>query len=268
MDNLLWVSMAGAKENFHSLTVRSNNLANANTTGFKAELENTRAMSVFGNAYPTRAFAMTEMPGYNFDGGAMQTTGRTLDIALQGDGFLAVRDNQGYEAYTRFGNLAIGSDGVLRTSNGLEVLDEDGSQIVLPAPLDQIDINSDGYITGKPLGADSNVVETYQRLKLVNPDLRTVEKGYDGLFRSRNGGLLAQDETVRIQSGMLEASNVNPVEELTSLIRIQRQYDTQVKMMQSAGEMDDAQNRLLSYEQQIILLIREAINHDSSSMDL
>ena len=98
------------------------------------------------------------------------------------------------------------------------------------------------------MGADANVVETYQRIKLVNPDVRSIEKGYDGLFRGRNGAPLDQDDTVAIRSGMLEASNVNPVEELTSLIRIQRQYDTQVKMMQSAGEMDDAQNRLLSYD--------------------
>lgn len=247
MDSLLWVAMAGAKENFHALSVRSNNLANANTTGFKAEFENTRAMSVFGNAYPTRAFAMDEIPGYNFNGGAMQTTGRTLDVALQGDGFLAVRDRDGNEAYTRFGNLEIGSDGVLRTSTGLEVLDENGNQIVLPTPLAQIDINNDGYITGRPFDADANVVETYQRLKLVNPELRSIEKGYDGLFRSRDGTALAQDDTVQVQSGMLESSNVNPVEELTNLIRIQRSYDSQVKLMQAAGEMDDAQNRLLSY---------------------
>ena len=247
MDNLLWIAMAGAKENFNSLNVRTNNLANANTTGFKAEFENSRAMSVFGNAYPTRAFAMAEVPGYNFDGGAMQTTGRTLDIALQGDGFITVRDTDGNEAYTRFGNLEIGSDGVLRTSTGLDVLDEDGNQIVLPAPLAEININNDGYITGKPAGADSTTVETYQRIKLVNPELRSVEKGYDGLFRSRDGAQLAQDQTVEVQSGMLEASNVNPVEELTSLIRIQRQYEMQTKMMQTAGELDDAQNRLLSY---------------------
>lgn len=249
MDGMMWIAMSGAKESFHALSVRSNNLANANTTGFKADFENQRAMNVFGDAYPTRAFAMTERPGYNFDGGAMQTTGRTLDIALQGDGFLAVADAQGGEAYTRFGNLDIGSDGVLRTSNGLEVLDEDGNQIVLPAPLAEININNDGFITGKPLGADSDVVETYQRIKLVKPDdLAALEKGYDGLFRLTSGQAMEMDPTVRVQSGMLEASNVNPVEELTNLIRIQRQYDAQMKMMQGAGEMDDAQNRLLSFD--------------------
>ncbi len=248
MDSMLWVAMSGAKENFHSLSVRSNNLANANTTGFKAEFENTRAMSVFGNAYPTRAFAMTEVPGYNFQGGAMQTTGRTLDVAIQGDGFFAVADAQGNEAYTRYGNLALGPDGVLHTSNGLDVLDEAGNQIVLPMPLAEININSDGYITGKPLGADSDVVETYQRIKMVKPDLTTLEKGYDGLFRSRDGATLQMDNTAQLQSGMLEASNVNPVEELTSLIRVQRQYEAQIKMMQAAGDMDDQQNRLLAYD--------------------
>ncbi|HIV56158.1 MAG TPA: flagellar basal-body rod protein FlgF [Candidatus Anaerobiospirillum stercoravium] len=248
MDSMLWVAMSGAKENFHSLSVRSNNLANANTTGFKAEFENTRAMSVFGNAYPTRAFAMTEVPGYNFQGGAMQTTGRTLDVAIQGDGFFAVADAQGNEAYTRYGNLALGPDGVLHTSNGLDVLDEAGNQIVLPMPLAEVNINSDGYITGKPLGADSDVVETYQRIKMVKPDLTTLEKGYDGLFRSRDGATLQMDNTAQLQSGMLEASNVNPVEELTSLIRVQRQYEAQIKMMQAAGDMDDQQNRLLAYD--------------------
>lgn len=248
MDNLLWVAMSGAKENFHSLAVRSNNLANANTTGFKADFENSRAMSVFANAYPTRAFAMTERPGYNMEGGSMQTTYRSLDIAVQGEGMIAINDNNGAEAYTRFGNLEIGSDGVLRTTNGHDVLDETGAQIVLPMPLEDLAISKDGVISGRPQGADVNVVEEFQRIKLVKPDVRQIEKGYDGLFRNVDGTTLDADNTVRVESGMLEASNVNPVEELTSLIRIQRQYDTQVKMMETANTMDSSQDKLLTYE--------------------
>lgn len=248
MDSLLWISMSGAKENFHSLAVRSNNLANANTTGFKADFENTRAMSVFANAYPTRAFAMTERPGYNMEGGAMQTTGRALDIALQGPGLIAVNDADGKEAYTRFGSLNIGADGVLRTSNGHDVLDEDGTQIILPMPLEDIAIGDDGMISARPVGADANAIEEFQRIKLVNPNIKDIEKGEDGMFRRTDGQLADFDDTVRIRSGMLEASNVNPVEELTNLIRIQRQYDTQVKMMDTASQMDQAQNGLLSYD--------------------
>lgn len=247
MDNLLWVSMSGAKENFHSLAVRSNNLANTATVGFKADYENSRAMSVFADAYPTRAFAMTERPGYNMAGGDMQTTQRALDVAIKGDGMLTVNDKNGQEAYTRFGSLTIGSDGVLRTTSGLDVLDVDGSQIVLPPLLEDISIGKDGVISGRPQGADANVMEEFQQLKLVKPDYKQLEKGYDGLFRGRDGNALASDDTVQLESGMLEASNVNPVEELTSLIRIQRQYDTQVKMMETASQMDQQQNSLLSY---------------------
>lgn len=249
MDKLLWVAMSGAKENFHSLAVRSNNLANANTTGFKADFENSRSMSVFADAYPTRAFAMDERPGYNMAGGAIETTDRDLDVAVNGEGFIAVNDKEGNEAYTRMGSFMLSADGVLRTQNGLDVLDENGSQIILPPMLEAIHISDDGVISGRPQGADSNVIENYQRIKLVSADdYKNIEKGYDGLFRQRDGTALAQDTAVRVRSGMLEGSNVNPVEELTSLIRIQRQYDTTVKLIDEANQMDQAQDRLLSYQ--------------------
>ncbi len=249
MDKLLWIAMSGAKESFHSLAVRSNNLANATTTGFKADFENSRAMSVFADAYPSRAFAMTERPGYNMEGGAIETTDRELDIAIQGDGFLAVNDKEGNEAYTRFGSLSIDSEGNLKTSNGLEVLDEDGEPIKLPALLADINISKDGVISGRPQGADSGVIEEFSRIKLVKPEsYKDIEKGYDGLFRNIDGTTLAQDTTVVVRNGMLEQSNVNPVDELTNLIKVQRDYETMVKMMESAKEMDERQNMILSYD--------------------
>ena len=159
MDKLLWVAMSGAKENFHSLAVRSNNLANANTTGFKADFENSRSMSVFANAYPSRAFAMDERPGYNMSGGDMETTDRNLDVALQGDGFIAVNDSDGNEAYTRMGSFMIGADGVLRTQSGLDVLDENGSQIILPPLLEAVHISDDGVISGVIEGSIKSVAE-------------------------------------------------------------------------------------------------------------
>ncbi len=249
MDKLLWIAMSGAKENFHSISVRSNNLANSTTTGFKADFENSRAMSVFADAYPTRAFAMTERPGYNMDGGAIETTDRDLDLAIDGDGFIAVNDKSGSEAYTRFGSLDIDVEGYLRTSNGLNVLNEDGEPIVLPPLLSDITISKDGMISGRPQGADSNIIEEYGRIKLVKAeDFKDIEKGYDGLFRRIDGTTLAQDETVRVRNGMLEQSNVNPVEELTNLIRLERQYDATVKLMETATQMDERQNMILSYE--------------------
>ncbi|MGN0902766.1 MAG: flagellar basal body rod C-terminal domain-containing protein, partial [Succinivibrio sp.] len=146
-------------------------------------------------------------------------------------------------------NFEIDVDGSLKTTSGLNVLDTDGEPIVLPAMLEDININKDGVISGRPQGADANVIEEFARIKCVSvDDYREIEKGYDGLFRRIDGQTIEEDMTIQLRSGMLESSNVNPVEELTNLIRIQRQFDTQVKMMDTADQMDERQNVLLSYD--------------------
>ena len=244
MDNLLYIAMSGAKENMNALAVRSNNLANASTIGFKADFENARAMQAYGEGLPTRVFSMAEEPGQNMSSGAIETTGRELDVAVKGDGWIAVEDSDGNEAYTRMGSLVLDQDGTLRTSDGRAVLDDSGEHIELPA-LSKIEINQDGTVGGRPDGEGSEVFEEYQRIKLVNPDRTAMYRGTDGLFRLRSGGTAEESEDVRLINGALESSNVNVVDEMTSLIRIQRQYDMQVKMMSTAKEMDESQNQLL-----------------------
>ena len=245
MDNLLYIAMSGAKENMNSLAVRSNNLANANTVGFKADLEQARAMQVYGDGLPSRVFAMTESPGQRMDQGGLMTTGRDLDIAIQGDGMLAVQDANGKEAYTRMGNLRVSPMGVLETSTGLSVLDDAGNPIVLPLPMEKVEINQDGTVIGRPEGSTPETVEEYQRIKLVLPDIKAINKGDDGLFRRNDSQSEQASASVRVASGALESSNVNVVDEMTNLIRLQRQYETQVKMMQTADKNDEAQNQLL-----------------------
>ena len=245
MDNLLYIAMSGAKENMNSLAVRSNNLANANTVGFKADLEQARAMQVYGDGLPSRVFAMTESPGQRMDQGGLMTTGRDLDIAIQGDGMLAVQDANGKEAYTRMGNLRVSPLGVLETSTGLSVLDDAGNPIVLPLPMEKVEINQDGTVIGRPEGSTPETVEEYQRIKLVSPDIKAINKGDDGLFRRNDSQSEQASASVRVASGALESSNVNVVDEMTNLIRLQRQYETQVKMMQTADKNDEAQNQLL-----------------------
>ena len=245
MDNLLYIAMSGAKENMNSLAVRSNNLANANTVGFKADLEQARAMQVYGDGLPSRVFAMTESPGQRMDQGGLMTTGRDLDIAIQGDGMLAVQDANGKEAYTRMGNLRVSPLGVLETSTGLSVLDDAGNLIVLPLPMEKVEINQDGTVIGRPEGSTPETVEEYQRIKLVLPDIKAINKGDDGLFRRNDSQSEQASASVRVASGALESSNVNVVDEMTNLIRLQRQYETQVKMMQTADKNDEAQNQLL-----------------------
>lgn len=245
MDHLLYIAMSGAKENMNSLAVRSNNLANANTTGFKADFEQARSMQAFGDGLPSRVFAMAEIPGQRMESGPIMTTGRDLDIAVQGDGMLAVQDGTGKEAYTRMGNLRLSALGVLETSTGLSVLDDKGQPIVLPLPLDKVEINQDGTVIGRPAGGGANTVEEYQRIKLVKPDNRQLSKGNDGLFRRTDGQAEQANAQVTVMSGALEGSNVNVVDEMTNLIRLQRQFDTQVKLMQTAEKNDEAQNQLL-----------------------
>ena len=122
MDKMLWIAMSGANENMKAVSVRANNLANTNTTGFKADLEQARSMQAFGEGLPTRVFSMTESPGQNFAEGPIRTTGRNLDVAINGQGWIAVQDANGNERYTRNGSLEIDAGGMLRTSSGDPVM--------------------------------------------------------------------------------------------------------------------------------------------------
>ncbi|PJG58190.1 flagellar basal body rod protein FlgF [Aeromonas cavernicola] len=245
MDHLLYIAMSGAKENMNSLAVRGNNLANANTVGFKADFEQARSMQAFGEGLPSRVFSMTERPGQNLQHGMLMTTGRDLDVTVDGPGWIAVQDAKGGEAFTRMGNLLVNATGNLQTSTGLNVVDDGGQPIVLPMPMEKIEINRDGTISGRPEGAAANLPEDFARIKLVNPATADVEKGQDGLFRRKDGQSEAASANVGLIAGSLEGSNVNVVDEMTNLIRLQRQFETQVKMMKTAEENDEAQTQLL-----------------------
>jgi len=244
MDHLLYIAMSGAKENMNGIAVRANNLANTGTVGFKADFEQARAMQAFGEGLPTRVFSLTEQPGQNFDAGAIVTTERELDVAIQGEGWLAVQAPDGNEAYTRSGNLQINAFGMLETSGGLAVMG-DGGPIQLPVPLAKVEIAQDGTVSVLPQGAPADAMVEAGRIKLVRPLNSDMEKGNDGLFRRKDGQLAEADINVSLLKGAIESSNVNAVGEMTYMISLQRQFELQVKMMKSAEEMDQQQNQLL-----------------------
>jgi flagellar basal-body rod protein FlgF len=244
MDHLLYIAMSGAKENMNAIAVRSNNLANANTNGFKADLEQARAMQAFGDGLPSRVFSMTETPSQNFDAGELKITENELDVAIQGDGWIAVQDANGNEAYTRAGNLKLTETGQLQTASGLAVMSEDGP-VELPVPLAKIDISQDGGIQVLPQGAPATAIAEVARIKLVKPDHADMVKGNDGLFRRKDGQVAEVDATVNLLSGAVEGSNVNAVGEMTYLISLQRQFELQVKMMKTAEDMDRQHNQVL-----------------------
>ncbi len=245
MDKMLYIAASGAKQDLLGTAVRANNLANVNSTGFRAQLEHARSMPAFGEGLPTRVFAMTESPANNFESGAMMPTGRQLDLAIQGDGFFSVIDAQGNEAYTRAGSLSMTAEGQLKDASGNMVMGDFGP-IFLPIPVSNINIAKDGTISVRPQGAPENAIEAVAQLKLVKPDTAQLQRGNDGLFRLKNGDTADADISVRIESGMLEGSNVNAIDEMVKMMELQRHYELQVKFMKKAGELDAQSNRLLT----------------------
>jgi flagellar basal-body rod protein FlgF len=245
MDKLLYISTSGAKQNMQALAIHGNNLANVKTLGFKADLEQARSMQAFGEGLPTRVFAMAESPASDMKMGSLITTDRSLDVAVEGKGWIAVQDDDGTEAFTRSGSLKIDQTGLLLNSSNRPLLNDGGDPIFIPVPFEKIDIGRDGSISVLPQGAPPEAIANIGRIKLVNPPQEELNKGEDGLFRFKEGGEGIPDITVSLLSGALEGSNVNTVEAMTGMISLQRQFEMQVKMMRTAEEIDSAQNQLL-----------------------
>ena len=244
MDKMLYIAMSGAKQNMRALSINANNLANAKTTGFKADLANARAMQAFGEGLPSRVFSMTERSSQNFDTGAQLTTNRPLDLAINGDGWFAVQSADGSEGYTRNGQFRLTEEGALQTNEGEMVLGDNGP-VFIPLPVNNISISSDGTIMIQPQGAPSNVQEEVGRIKFVRPNIQSIEKSNDGLFRRKDGRAEQANIDVSVSSGMIEGSNVNPINEMTAMISLQRQFEMQLKMMKTAEEIDASSAALL-----------------------
>lgn len=244
MDRFLYLAMSGAKETQYSQAINNHNLANASTTGFRQALADAYTAPVTGPVYDSRDYVQTRDEAIDFSHGALQSTGRDLDVAIEGEGFIAVQAADGTEAYTRSGNLHIDSAGVLRTERDLAVLG-DGGPITVP-PNENVLIGTDGTITIRPAGSSANALAAVDRIRLVNPDTKTLKRSEDGLIRAENGQAAAPDANVRVVTGMLETSNVNTVAALTRMIELSRHFETQVKMMETADNLEKTHNSLLA----------------------
>ncbi|BAN68567.1 flagellar basal-body rod protein FlgF [endosymbiont of unidentified scaly snail isolate Monju] len=238
MDRMLYIAMSGARETLIAQGNASNNLANANTTGFLADLNQFRSMPVYGPGHPTRVYALDERPQTDFTHGVITQTGRALDVAVKDGGWIAVQARDGSEAYTRRGDLKVDASGLLVTGNGLPVLG-DGGPIALP-PYDAIQIGSDGTISIRPQGAAASELAVIDRIKLVAPQFDRMVKGEDGLMRLKDGGEAEAAAEQRLVSGALEASNVNIVNEMVEMIELQRRFEMQIKLMKTAEETASA----------------------------
>ena len=244
MDKYLYVAMTGASQNALAQKAHANNLANISTNGFQRDLEQARSMPVFGDSFPARAFALSERPATDFTPGALVETGRDLDVAVSGDGWLAVQAPDGSEAYVRNASMNVDALGILRAGNGMPIMGN-GGPIAVP-PQQQIEVGEDGTISIRAQGEGPRVMAQVDRIKLVQPDLKTMSKGLDGLIHTNDGQPAPADANVRVTSGFLQASNVNAVDEMTSVLALSKQFELHIKMMNTAKEDDQAMTRVLS----------------------
>jgi flagellar basal-body rod protein FlgF len=243
MDRMIYVGLSGAKQAMEQQAATAHNIANVSTTGFRAQINSFRAVPVVGEETRTRASVVATSAGADFTSGPLMQTGRPLDVAINGEGWLAVQGADGREAYTRNGSLQVGAEGQLMTSDGRGVLGDAGAIVVPPGSA--LSISADGVITAYvDAGATTGGAEV-GRLKLVNPPQATLLRGDDGLFRLAQGVAPPAPE-VRVQGGALEGSNVNPVEAMVEMISNARRFEMQMKTLQTAEANDQQANKLLS----------------------
>jgi flagellar basal-body rod protein FlgF len=243
MDRGLYVAMTGAKQIMQAQAVNNHNIANSSTTGYRADGVAFTSEPIYGPGYATRVNAVAGDAGTDFSNGVMMSTGSPLDIAVNGKGFIAVRGADGQEAYTRAGDLQVTALGAVVTSTGFPVLSESGPLTVPPST--QVTIGTDGTVSVVPLGLSAAAQSQVDRIKLVNPSTKDLQKGSDGLLRLKSGGKAKTDEAVTIVSGELESSNVNAAQSLVNMIELQRLYELQIKSISSTDQNEQSAQRMM-----------------------
>lgn len=248
MDRMIYTAMTGASQTLSRQAAVAHNLANVSTNGYRAEEHRLRAVQVQSNATPpglaTRAFAVDASTHTDFSPGPEIYTGRTFDMAVQGQGWIAVQTPDGGEAYTRTGNFELNVNGVLQTRSGLPV-QGDGGPISIP-PEVEVSVGADGSVSTVQESGAKNIVNSLGRVKLVNPPEADLVRGADGLFRLKGGGTAPLDEQIRLASGYIEGSNVNAAEQMVNMISLARQFEMQMKALSTADTNDRAASQILS----------------------
>jgi len=248
MDQLIYTSLSAMRALMTKQVMTANNLANVNTTGFRGDMTNSQAVYLGdgSGSVSARAQAADSKDSPDMGAGASVATGRNLDVSLDGDALLAVQAGDGSEAYTRRGDLQVADSGLLTTGDGLPVMGE-GGPITLP-PADSVRIDKTGVIWLVPQGGDANAPIQADHIKLVSAKGSSIAKGEDGLFHVADNGALPSDPTARLTTGSLEGSNVNVTKTLTDMIDASRAWETQVKMLAGAKDMDTSTAQLMDVQ--------------------
>ncbi len=249
MDRLIYTAMTGASHILQRQSAIASNLSNVNTTGYRSTMNSFRAVPIVGEGQPTRTFVVNYQTGYDFTPAPQQQTGRTLDVALNGKGWITVALPDGSEAYTRDGNLQVSPNGILMTNSGYPVVDDTGQpgppgQISIP-PDTEITVGADGTISTVPSQTPPITATVAGKLKLVNPPEKQLVRGEDGLFRTQDGKPVNPDPTLTVNAGSLEGSNVNAIGTMVDMISISRQFDMQMQMLKNQTSNEQQATQLL-----------------------
>lgn len=243
MDNLLYTAAAGARDIMLTQAVLTNNLANASTPGFRKDLETTESAYLQGAGFSSRVFAGERQHTFDPSEGRILPTGRSMDIGVNGEGWIVVQGEDGSEALTRRGDLRVNALGQLINGAGNPIMGNAGPIAIPPAR--EVAIGSDGTVSVLPLDSEDQVMDVVDRIKLVNPATTSLYKGTDGLIRSSTQQVFDPDATVNLVSESLEASNVNPIEMMVSMIELSRRLESHVKIIETMEQLDQSSSQLM-----------------------
>ena len=256
MDRMIHTALNSLKMILQNQQITSQNISNASVVGYRRD-----SNSEFGTAYlngqeglNTRVFATREIGAFSNQQGDLESTENPLDVAIKGQGYFIIQPVEGEIALSRRGDFKIDSQGQLMNGEGSLVLGDDLQPIVLPAYND-IQISSDGLINIRPI--DAPVDAPYQLAATLGTTLATdleLEKDINGFIKPKstvneNGENeeveITADQEVQMVNNYLEKSNVNPVEELILTLEHQRNYETHVKFIDLAKQMDEGGSSLM-----------------------
>lgn len=241
MDPILIHATTGGSANFNRQQIAANNLANINTPGFKADLFQAELLTLKHDNSNSSAqtFVVQKANGINTTPGDIVHTGNDLDVAIDGDAWMTVKDAKGGQAYTRGGTLRLNAQGQLTTASGKPIIGNGGT-IAIP-PSRSIVIGADGTISAVPLDGDGKALAVLDRIKLVKLDKANIVKNEEGLLQLKQGSPTPADNSVKIIQGAIEGSNVNAIDQMVGMISSGRDFESQMKLLSTA---DDNAQRL------------------------
>lgn len=244
MSHGIWIAASGAVSQTTALDSTANNLANANSPGYKAEFgvfrEHLATAAQAGVQRPAMHYASVSEVSADHKAGTILHTGNKLDVAIRGDGYFAVSTADG-ERYTRAGNFQIDPKGYLTTADGAPVLDVDRKLIRVPANRMNLDgnISREGQLhileDGRVMIEDNML----GRIKLVGfSDPKGLEKEGHTLFRTTQRSGPAKLDDSYLEVGAVEGANVSVVKGMTDIVTTSRVFEAMQKVIENFSEID------------------------------